>query len=901
MTSDRGGPDATGGGGPAAGQLSCSMASTLVQHVRGGLGEDAVGELLRLAAVDHTPAYLEDVSNWIWYEEAIALFEAAAELFDDQQIGRRIGEETVRQHAGTLVATVLRSLGSPEAVYEQLAVGVTKFSTVTELVPVEVVPGRAVISAKGRPGFKRHRHLCAWTAGMMSQPPVLFGLPSAKVEETSCEIRGDEECLYTITWDAERAARQADPEELVTALEAQLAAMTERLESMYATARDLIAPDDIDAALARITERAATAVRSPQHLLAVRTPDGQLHVHHRGLGEQDPQAAAHALLEDAGDEQDETRLVAEVASQTRHYGRLMAASLSGGFFPQERDMFEVYARFAASVLDTATALDDARHRHKESQALLELAKAVAAVSTSKEVAQSLVDAAPSVVDCDGVAVFLWSDPEQALTCRAITERYGEASGALRDLRIRPSDTPHVAELMENPEPSPFFFEANTPDAFVGAVMRQMGSSALIVVPIVAHGRFYGILNVSVTDRPERLRPNPALKDRLAGVVAQAATALENSRLMETMAHQARHDSLTGLLGHRAFHEALSDRVRDDDDVGAFTLATIDIDDFKLVNDLHGHPVGDQALLHVADALRGSVRGEDVVFRVGGEEFAVLLPGLSACDALPVVERLRAAVADTSFALPLRVSIGLASWPKDAADGDGLVERADAALYAAKHNGKDRTSVAGSDLEGGGVEGNSPRDLLNLLRGKDGRTLAHSAQVAALAVDVGVALGLDGDRLADLRIAGQLHAIGKVAVPDAVLNKPGPLDDEELRLVRTHPLVGSEIVRAWGLPRVAQIVLEHHERIDGAGYPAGHTGDQISMEGRVLHAVDAFAAMTTDRPYRTAMSLDDALAELRLHSGTQFDAEVVVALEGAVHERTSLTSPSLIALNGASTA
>jgi diguanylate cyclase (GGDEF)-like protein len=366
--------------------------------------------------------------------------------------------------------------------------------------------------------------------------------------------------------------------------------------------------------------------------------------------------------------------------------------------------------------------------------------------------------------------------------------------------------------------------------------------------------------------------------------------------METMAHQASHDSLTGLLGHRAFHEALTDGVRDDGAVGAFTLATIDIDDFKLVNDLHGHPVGDQALLHVADALRGSVRAEDLVFRVGGEEFAVLLPGLTARDALPVVERLRAAVADTTFALPLRVSIGLASWPEDATDGVGLVERADAALYAAKHNGKDRTSLAGTDLEGGSSDGSSPRDLLNLLRGKDDRTLAHSAQVAAMAVDVGVALGLDGDRLADLRIAGQLHAIGKVAVPDAILNKPEPLDEDELRLARTHPLVGSEILRAWGLPRVAQIVLEHHERIDGAGYPAGHAGDQISIEGRILHAVDAFAAMTTDGPYRRAMSLEAAVAELRLHSGTQFDADVVVALERSVNERISLSTAGSIALD-----
>jgi len=382
------------------------------------------------------------------------------------------------------------------------------------------------------------------------------------------------------------------------------------------------------------------------------------------------------------------------------------------------------------------------------------------------------------------------------------------------------------------------------------------------------------------DSPERLRPAPELLDRLAGVVAQAATALDNARLLETMTHQARHDNLTGLLGHRAFQEALEEGVAADGE-DALTLATIDIDDFKIVNDLHGHPIGDEALRRVAEALRHSVRDQDSVFRVGGEEFAVLLPGLTASDALPVAERLRAAVARIPFALPLRVSIGLASWPADAADRDALLERADDALYSAKHAGKDRTnmaSVARRDAVGGG---SSWTGLLHVLRGKEGRTLAHSADVAALCVEVGRALGLDGERVADLRIAGQLHDIGKVAVPDAILQKPGPLDEDERRLVQMHPVTGAELVRAWGLERPARFVFEHHEHVDGSGYPTGLVGSKISLEARILHTVDAFAAMTRDRPYRAAMGVEEALAELRRFSGTQFDAETVAAVEAVV--------------------
>jgi predicted hydrocarbon binding protein len=244
--------------GPSEGQLSCSMASVLVRRLRTTGGEEAVHQVLRMAKVPYTAAYLEDVSHWIWYDEAIALFEAAVEMTGDNDLARRVGEDTVRQHAGTTVATLLRSLGSPEAIYKQLSIGVTKFSTVTEMKPVEVTSGRAVIQATAREGYRRHRLLCDWTRGLLSQPTALFGLPPASVRETSCEVRGDDCCSYTVTWEAEAALRMADPQELISALEAQLAAMADRLENMYATARDLIAFEDVDAALARITARSTS-------------------------------------------------------------------------------------------------------------------------------------------------------------------------------------------------------------------------------------------------------------------------------------------------------------------------------------------------------------------------------------------------------------------------------------------------------------------------------------------------------------------------------------------------------------------------------------------------------------------------------------------------------------------
>jgi diguanylate cyclase (GGDEF)-like protein len=684
-------PPETGEPERALGQIACSMVSCLLSQVRMTLGHAAVDEVIRMAGVPYTAEYLNDVANWIWYEEAVAIFEAGAEITGDPRIGLRAGELSLRQHAGTAVATLLRSLGSPEAVLEQTAIVATKFSTITEMRPLEVAPGRASIVAVVRPEFEANRLFCDFRVGLMSQTTALFGLPAARVEETTCRLRGDEQCRYEVRWNADDAAGAADPQQLITSLEAQLAAMAERLNNIYAAAKDLIAVDDLDVALARITERAATAVRAPRYLLAVRTADGQIRAHHRGFDGEDVDAAAAALLADDDPSRDPSRLVADVASMTRNYGRLMAVSPSGTFFPHERELLEIYASYAATVLDTATALDESRRQHARSSALLELSQAIAAAGRSDEVAQQLVDAVPAVVDCDRVSAFLWRPDEGALTCGAMTGLSGEALERVRDLCIKPDDTGILSTLIETADPTPLFFDQDTEDGFLAGILRQQGSLAMAVAPIVAHGHFYGVLTVSAVDRPERLRPTPDLLDRLAGVAAQSATALDNARLIETMAHQAATDNLTGLLGHRAFHEALGDALGGDETT-QFTLATIDIDDFKLVNDSHGHPVGDEALCRVAEALRSNVRSEDRVFRVGGEEFAVLMPGLSATDALPVAERLRKAVAATAFDPPLRISIGLASWPTDARDREDLLRRADEALYAAKRGGKDRTAL-----------------------------------------------------------------------------------------------------------------------------------------------------------------------------------------------------------------
>jgi diguanylate cyclase (GGDEF)-like protein/putative nucleotidyltransferase with HDIG domain len=362
---------------------------------------------------------------------------------------------------------------------------------------------------------------------------------------------------------------------------------------------------------------------------------------------------------------------------------------------------------------------------------------------------------------------------------------------------------------------------------------------------------------------------------LLHLVGLGALALEKALLYERSRDQARHDSLTGLLGHRVFQEVLEQQIAAEQPFG---IALFDIDDFKEINDLRGHQVGDEVLREVSNALRQALRAGDSIFRVGGEEFYAVLPGVTTADAYAITERLRDAVFQTRSALPhpVTVSAGIATYPVQAQSRDELLAEADAALYVSKRAGKNRSSVAGEHEARATVSIDRTVRLAFLLQ-KDPDTVTHSIQTAILAVELARQLGLDDNRVEDLRTAAKLHDIGKIGIPRAILTKPAKLDEEEFRVIQTHPVVGAELLLAWDLPRAAEIVLQHHERIDGTGYPLRLAGEQIELESRIIHAADAWCAMAFDRPYRRALTREQATAEMLRHRGTQFDPRVVDAL------------------------
>ena len=666
------------------------MTAVLLGCVHDYGGDAAVQDLLRRARVRRSPAELMDISNWVSYDEGIGLLRAGAWVTHHPQFARVVGAEAVRRLHGSPVATLLRSLGSPENVYRQIATTATKYSTVATLQARDCGPGFAEIVATPVEGYPRNAHHCAWTAGLLSQPTLLFGLPPATVTHERCAACGAPACEYTVTWPAAAAQERSESSEQIEQLREQLAAMRERLHSMFRTAADLISAGDVDDVLARIAERAAIEVRAPRHLLVVRlSADDDLHCHHHGFEPELVDEYAQRLLDTHPAELPESWLVVPVRSNRNDYGRLLATYDDDvRFFPQERELLEVYARYAASALDSATALIEARRRYKQSSALLELARALAVAGTSAEIAQRLADSVPLVVDCDTLGVYIWDGGRGELVRQAV--RQAEASAALAGGETRWSPTPGSAleRLVDNPSPDPIFVDPGTGDPDLSRQFAGLGHAATILVPLATSTQLLGVLVVGVLDRAQRLSPCDDLLDRLSGVAAQGTTALQNGRLVDVITHQALHDQLTGIANRLQFTTELRSAVRRAREGSEqVALFYIDLDEFKPVNDELGHDAGDALLVAAAQRLRRSIRATDLVARLGGDEFAVLLVAPSQSD----MDRVAARIAEEfsePFAIAgrevwLEASVGRSVYPVDAEDADSLLRKADAVMFANK--------------------------------------------------------------------------------------------------------------------------------------------------------------------------------------------------------------------------
>jgi two-component system cell cycle response regulator len=394
----------------------------------------------------------------------------------------------------------------------------------------------------------------------------------------------------------------------------------------------------------------------------------------------------------------------------------------------------------------------------------------------------------------------------------------------------------------------------------------------ILLPIVFAVSSLGLLIYDHFD------PTNVLALALAGCCLVAVLARlvithgDNRRMLATSREEASTDPLTGLGNRRSLTRGLERVAAEATADRPACLAIFDLDGFKSYNDIYGHPAGDSLLIRLSSSLRESVEGRGDAYRMGGDEFCVLAwPEHGDVDR--VLAEAAEALSERGDGFTITCSYGKVMLPAEAAGAEHALHIADQRMYLQKNGGRVSAGRQSSDV------------LLRALSERHPSLGDHVHGVAELAVSIGERLGLLPEDLEDLRHAAELHDMGKVAIPDAILDKPGPLNDAEWEFMRRHTIIGERILQAApALERVATIVRSTHERMDGKGYPDQLAGEAIPLAARIVLVCDAYEAMTADRSYRKAMSSEVAIEELERRAGAQFDPRVVTAFRALAVQR-----------------
>jgi diguanylate cyclase (GGDEF)-like protein/putative nucleotidyltransferase with HDIG domain len=423
----------------------------------------------------------------------------------------------------------------------------------------------------------------------------------------------------------------------------------------------------------------------------------------------------------------------------------------------------------------------------------------------------------------------------------------------------------------------------------GKQFYQIGLRTMAYLPLIAKGRAIGSFIVASKLPNAYSQRHIKLLEQLA---SQIAMPLENSQLYAKAEKKARIDELTKLFNRRSLDEMIDNEIgRHSRYGGVFTLAILDLDSFKSYNDSYGHLSGDKLLREIGQVIKSTIRNVDYAFRYGGDEFAILLPQTNIEDALQVLERVREKIARGVDSRDIHVtsSIGLASWPDDGISHTDIIAAADVTLYRAKRSGGNRSYCSSTNSQTSPpAESDTVRSngidtkyfsfinaLAESVDSKGGLTSAHSKKVAEFALTLGKSLKLPPAEINRLEACALLHDIGKICISDAILNKADKLTAVETMEMKKHPQTGADIVsRIPQLSSCADGIRHHHEYYDGSGYPDGLKGEAIHLDARIIGIVDAFANMTNDGLRSNAMSLEQALEELKRYSGKRFDPYLV---------------------------
>jgi diguanylate cyclase (GGDEF)-like protein len=544
---------------------------------------------------------------------------------------------------------------------------------------------------------------------------------------------------------------------------------------------------------------------------------------------------------------------------------------------------------AALTADRRQMLEEHRRMSEEAAALHRVATTVARGANLKEVAELAGAEVATLLGMDvGVVVAFEGSSE---IVRAIGQ--GCAPGVIPP--PLPSHVPvkrgsAVDRLRATQRPQRFDERgAETPSM---PPYRQR-----VAAPIVVEARLWGAMIVC-TPRTDDLPAD--LESRLQRFAELIGMAIANADAQARLVAQATTDQLTSLMNHRAFHERLREEAAVARRHGTpLALAVFDIDRFKQINDTLGHVGGDAVLAETARRMQSAARAGEIVARIGGDELALLMPGVAGDDAHAAAERIRRAVVVSPFAEAgaLTLSAGVCDLDQASAPEE-LLRLADGALYWAKAHGRDAciryTPQVVEELSAAERADRLEHAralaalgaLARAIDAKDPATIRHSERVAALACELAAESGWAPEDVARLHDAAVVHDVGKIGVPDAVLSKPSRLTADEYEVIKRHADLGARIVSEMLDGEQVAWVRGHHERHDGRGYPDGLTGDAIAEGARLMALADAWDAMTGARVYSAPMALSDALGEVRRNEGAQFHPDAVAALE-RVHARGAL--------------
>jgi diguanylate cyclase (GGDEF)-like protein/PAS domain S-box-containing protein len=578
--------------------------------------------------------------------------------------------------------------------------------------------------------------------------------------------------------------------------------------------------------------------------------------------------------------------------------RVTGRRKSGELFPMHLSVGEMWVggrrAFTGLVRDETAAVAaeiELRRARDEQEALRQLAMTVALEASPDVVFAQAAEIVGRLLDVDFgmVARFLSSEADIVGTWTRTSvvvepRRALRGDGAL--VQVHRTGEPAVVEDYSA------LPGGSVDDPAVAAALRS-GCAASVAYPVRVSGALWGAVLAATLDRSAM--PDAAI-ERLGRIAHLVGLAVANAEVRARLASQAMTDPLTGLANHRAFHERLHAEVERARRHGrSLALAVLDIDHFKAINDEFGHQAGDGLVSELGARLSALARPGDLIARIGGDEFAWILPETDGIGGFAAVERGRADISGrrlgTIDGVTLSAGVCDLSFAERAED---LVRFADGALYWAKEHGRDVTYLYSPEVvrEMSAAERVQRHGRRHALAGhraqavdaKDALTSRHSERVADIASAIAGRLGWPEGRRAQLVEAGLLHDVGKIGVPDSILFKPGPLTDDEFEVVKTHPALGAQIAGEVLDDDQVRWIHEHHERVDGRGYPSGLSGTGISDGGRILALADAWDVMTSPRIYSAPLSRPDAVAEIQRCAGSQFDPEMVRALVAHLGER-----------------